>query len=112
MASWSKKNGRDRKSERSSRHSVRTLINGAFAGLSVRLSSKVRLSRYWKASLPVASCFKSRDPRLGGKWQERAGCRAAMVCSMKAESERANGNGNGNGHELKLVKDATCTFCG
>src|SRR4051812_48976104 len=23
-----------------------------------------------------------------------------------------NGNANGNGHELKIVKDATCTFCG
>src|SRR4051794_8750967 len=23
-----------------------------------------------------------------------------------------NGNGKSNGHELKIVKDATCTFCG
>ena len=26
--------------------------------------------------------------------------------------EKLKSNGNGNGHELKIVKDATCTFCG
>jgi len=31
---------------------------------------------------------------------------------MTSNQGHSKGNGNGNGHELKLVKDATCTFCG